>query len=281
MFNWFNNLRMGTKLLTTFIGLAVLAGLAQGGIGYLNLNNVNGILKQITEQRIPSVKNATTVERYALRTIMDEKMYLLAANDSRMDAASYQKSAMDNIEQINAALDEVDKVASAYNDQDLLGKSKEVRTVTAQYRDLYNSGVAKVTANQQTARVMGDTGQKVVDLAKAYYQNVIVKTDEQSLKALPIVIDIWDTALETRLNQNKYMLYKDKSYYTALEEGIKKLKALYNELLVVTIDAQEMQKVAEARQATDVYYQAAQDWVKNDDELQSILDQMATIGATV
>ncbi|MEI7988933.1 MAG: HAMP domain-containing methyl-accepting chemotaxis protein [Chloroflexota bacterium] len=281
MLSWFNNLRMGTKLIGAFLGLVLLVSIILGGLGYYNLNNVNQIILEITDQRVPSVKNATAVERYALRTILDEKMYLLAVNDVNKDVAVSQKSAMSNIDEINKALDEVDKVAKAYNDQDLLKKSQDVRTVTAQYKTLYNESAASTQQNKTMAQTMGDTGTKVTDLAKAYFLEVSGKTDEQSLKQVPIVVDIWDTALQTRINQNKYMLYRDKQFYTALQDGITKLGTRYADLKNVTTDAAGLQKIADATTATNDYYKAAQDWVANDDKLQTNLVKMADIGTQV
>jgi methyl-accepting chemotaxis protein len=281
MFNWFNNMRMGTKLLVSFLGLAIIVGLTLGVLGYYNLTTVNQIILEIVDQRVPSVKNATGVERYALRTIMDEKQYLLAANDSRMDASTFQKSAMSNIDEIIKALDAVDAVATKYNDTDLLAKSKEVRTVTLQYKDLYNQGVAKLTTNNELATVMATNGTTVTTLSKEFFNAKVGKTDEQTLQQIPILVDIWDTALETRINQNKYMLYRDVKYYTDLTDGIKKLATRYDDLQKVTTDAADLQKIADARTATDAYSQAAADWVKNDDELTAILAQMSTIGTKV
>ena len=278
---WFNDMKMGTKLLGAFLSLVILVGGVLGGLGYYNLMNVDSVLGEITDQRVPSVQNATGVERYALRTIMDEKKYLLGANDTRVDKASFQQSAMANIDQIIKYLDAVDAVAAKFNDQDLLSKSKEVRTVTLQYKDLYNQGVAKLQANSDQAKVMAETGTKVTDLSRSFFNEKAGKTDEVTMAQIPILVDIWDTALETRLNQNKYMLYRDQKYYTALEDGIKKLGVRYLDLKKVTADSADLQKIADAQAATDTYYQAAQDWVKNDGELTIILDQMNTIGQKV
>jgi methyl-accepting chemotaxis protein len=281
MLSWFNNLRMGVKLLVTFIGLSIFIGLALGGISYINLMNINGVLLEITDQRVPSVKNATTVERYALRTSMDEKMFLLAVTDSRLEKTEYLQSAMNNIDQVLAALNELDTLAQNYNDEDLLQKSQEARAITQQYRDLYNSGVEKLTTNTEMAKIMEQNGQRVIDLAKAYYSKVIRNSDEQSLLALPIVVDIWNTTLEMRLNQNKYMMYKDKVYFIELEKGIYKLETLYTELKKVSPAAEDLQKIADAKAATADYFQAAQKWVKNDTELNQIFNEMALLGQTM
>ncbi len=278
---WFNNLRMGTKLLFAFLGLVILLGGVLGGLGYYNLQNVNNVLREITDQRVPSVQNSTAVERYALRTILDEKKYLLSANDTRVDKAAFQKSAMTNIDEIIKALDAVDAVATQYKDQDLLAKSKEVRTVTLQYKDLYNQGVAKLDENAGLVTTMVENGTTVTDLAKAFFNEKTGKTDEVSLAQIPILVDIWDTALQTRLNQNKYILYHDAKYFTALEEGIKKLDTRYADLKKITSVSADLQKIDEAQKATANYYAAAQSWVKTDNELTSILAEMNTIGLKV
>ena len=44
MFKWFNNLRMGTKLLGACLVLVLLVGGVLGGLGYFNLNSVNNII---------------------------------------------------------------------------------------------------------------------------------------------------------------------------------------------------------------------------------------------
>jgi methyl-accepting chemotaxis protein len=275
MFNWFNNMRMGTKLLVSFITLAVVVAGAVGGLGYYNLTNTNNLITEIVQQRVPSVKNATAVERYALRTIMDEKMYLLYQD------AQYQQAAMSNIDQINTSLDAVDTVAKKYNDQDLLSQSQQVRTVTAQYKDLYNQGVAKLQANKAAATTMNDKGQVVVTQAQAYFQAKLTDTTDQGKQALTIVVDIWDTALQTRLHEKNYMLNKDPQEFKGLSDNITKLGTLYDNLQKVTTSTDDLNRIATARTATTDYYTAAQAWVTNDNDLQAILKQMATIGTTV
>ena len=281
MFNWFNDMKMGTKLLGGFLLLTLVSGLALGVIGYFNLQSVNGILAEITNQRVPSVKNSTAVERYALRTIMNEKNYLLYSNDSTVDVKTYQQAAMDNIDLIIKSLDEVDKVATAYNDQDLLAKSKEVRTVTLQYKDLYNQGVAKLVSNKELVAVMATKGTAVVDQAKAFYTNVVDKTDENSKSQLKIVVSIWDQALEIRLNQNKYILYKSANYLSGITDGLTKLNGYYDNLQKITTDSSGLQQIADARTATKAYETAVTDWLTNEKELNAILAQMSTIGTKV
>ncbi len=281
MLTWFNNLRMGTKLIGTFLVVTILVGGILGILGYYNLNNVNAILLTITDQNVPSIKYATAVERFALRTIMDEKLYLLNANNANVDVTQYYNSAMNNINEIIAALDEVDRVATQYNDQDLLAKSKEVRTVTEQYRQYYQDGAAKLTENSALQVTMADKGNTVTSLAQGYYSEVVGKTDSESMAALPIVIDIWDTALRTRLSQNKYILYKDQAFLDAMNTDLAHLDTLYNDLEKVTTSSANLDRIKQARTATAEFSQAATAWLAKDAELTAVLKNMSEIGTKV
>jgi methyl-accepting chemotaxis protein len=276
-----NNMKMGLKLITMFVLLALIVGGVVGVIGYVNLNNANKIVNEITDQRIPSVKNATGVERFALRMMLDEKQYLLAVDDSRMDEAAFQTSIMANLDEIEAYLDNMDAVATQFNDQDLLTKSQNTRTVVEQYRVLFNDGVAKLQENVVIANAMAENGTKVTDLAKSFYQEVVGKVDDVALAQLPILVDIRDTAQQTRLNQIKYQLYKDTKYYDSLTSGLAKLGKLFANLEAATSSSIDLQRIEAAKIAADAYSKTAAEWVKNDNDLQTILTQMSDIGTQV
>ena len=296
MLTWFNNLKMGIKLIFAFTGMVITIGGVLGGLGYYNLTHVNQIILEIAGQRIPTVKSATAVERLALHTIQSEKMYLLANNDVRLDADSYQKQVLSQIDQVNTALNEVDRIANQFNDPDLQARSKDMRTVTAQYRDMYNNMVTSQQSNKTAVQTMNENGQKLVSLSQAYYQKLVSKSPqnttagskapdakEQALaqKQISRILDVWTASLDARLNQNQYMLYKDVQYFTAMQKDITKISARFDDLQSDTSDAQDLQALKQARQAMDDYYKAAQEWVNNDGNLKVSLDQMDTIGTSV
>ncbi len=281
MLNWVNNMRMGKKLIAIMLGLVILVGGGMGVAGYLNLMSVNTIISEITQQRVPTVKYATAVERFALRTTMDEKMYLLAVADSNVDESVYLKSAMSNIEEVIKALDEVDRVASQYNDQELLTRSNEVRTFTIQYKELYQQSVTSLEDNKNQEMVMADTGKKAADLIKEYYLSVSESDSEGAKQALPIALNIWDIMQQTRLDQNRYLLSKDLKYYTSLQINLSDLTKLYSDLAFYTPDAENLGRIEEARLATEEYAKAASTWYSNDVTLTQIFGEMNTIGQSV
>jgi methyl-accepting chemotaxis protein len=275
------NLRLGGKLMIWFIMIVVVSAGVLGGLGYFNINRMSSIIHEITNQRVPSVKNSTAVERYTLRAILNEKQYIVALNDENIDETTFQQSVMTNIDEINKSLDSVDAVATQYNDQDLLAESKEIRTVTAQYKDLSNSTAAKYQDNKKLVKVMEENGAKVTAVVKNFFGDKARKTDKISIEQVTILVDIWNTVFETRLNQNQYMLTRNAEYWTALQGGIKALVSRYDDLQEITTDPFDLLQIQQARTATDEYFTAAQAWVTNDNAASAALKQMADLGTKV
>lgn len=281
MFKSFSKMRLGGKLMAIFLLVTFLAGGISGGLGYFNLNRLASVLSEITDQRVPSVKHATDVERFALRTILEEKNYLLAVNDVRRDADTAQKAAMDNIEKIYAALDKVEEIAQAYQDDDLMAKSKEARAVTVEYQQLYNDAVVKLQQNLKAEDVMNEKGLVVVSEAEAYFNAKIQEKGEQARQALNIVVDIWAKALDTRQREKDYILTRDPAEYEALKADLEEINTLYEELAAVSSSPEEQQRIATAQKATEEYAVAAQTWVDNENAVQGMLERMNEIGLKV
>jgi methyl-accepting chemotaxis protein len=276
MMTWFNNLRLDVKLLGAFLVLMLLLGGVLGGIGYYNLTNVNTALLEITDQRMPSVQNVTAVERSALRALLDEKTYILGANDTRVDKTLIKQSMLSNLSEIITALDAVDRVANKYKDQNLLAKSSQVRTMITEYKVLYNQAVVKLQENSDLAQSMATNGTKVTDLTKAFFDEKIgsAKIDEQTTSQIKMLMDIWNSAQKIQINQNKYMLYHDPQYYSGLVENIINLNQRFIDLKMVSSNMSDLEKITKIQTASDAYLLAARGWVANDDTLTKILSQM-------
>ena len=266
------------------VAIFLVVGVVIVGAALWGLNSVNDVLTTITQHNAPVVKNATGVERHALRTILDEKNYLLYEKGEIRDRAMAQ------IEEIYRYLDLEAAVAQQYSDQELSRKVEAVRQVTSRYQSLYNEGVAALEENRQLAAKMDDAGEQVGTQAVAYakdkkteLRDAIKKGEDvtQLMTAVDIVTRIEATALETRMNEKAYMLYRQRFYYTAIEVNITRLMQYYDDLEKVSTSPKDMERIAIARQATADYLTAAQNWVRNDDRLKEILVEMNTIGIQV
>ena len=116
----------------------------------------------------------------------------------------------------------MDKIAAKFSDAELSKKSKDVRELATQYGKLYDEGVAALKNNKAGEETMDAKGTLVGNEASAYMASK--KTEYlEATRARTIVNDINATALETRLNAQKYMLYKEQKYFDNIEKHIGQL----------------------------------------------------------
>ena len=246
-------MKLGTKLTLGF-GVVVGVMLALGGTGYVMFTRVNTNVTALNSHSLPAVKSSTGVERNAFECLLEEKNYLLKEQEETFTKAK------DRLAALLANLDKVDKVASDFNDNNLATKSKEVRGIATNYGQLYAQGVQAIKDNRVAQKAMADKGNLVGTEAEAY---VASKKAEylEATTALAIVNDINATALDTRMNEKAYMIYKDAKYFTAIEKDIAKLLACYDKLSKLHPDATEEKQITDARKATQDYFDAAKGWV--------------------
>ncbi|MFH1082374.1 MAG: PAS domain S-box protein [Pseudomonadota bacterium] len=272
-----------TKILSGFILLLLLASL-MGGVLYYGLKDVTGVLRRITERNAPSIRYPTRVQRYALRAILDEKMYLL------LQKKEIHEQAMQDIQEIYANLDRVDQVATEHNDQVLLRKSRDVRRAIEEYQGYYNQGVVLLEENGALELRMRVLGTKVNDLShtqtlahKRLLEEAVAKGIDQSkyMEGFRLCTEIEKEALEARRQEKNYILYKKQEYFDGLKEHIANLNKLYDEIAKIAYVFEHEPLIAETRKITGEYLAAAEKWMASDNELSEILTEMHEIGVKV
>ncbi len=241
----------------------------------------------IIEHNARAVQNATGVERFALRTILGEKNYLLK------ELPEIHRQAKSDINEILNFLDQVEIVARQYDDKDLLSKVSEVRKITQEYAAYFDEGVQALEENRTLASALDSAGQVVGSQAVAYALDKKTELNnalkeggqteglEDIIRAVDVVTRIEALALETRMSEKAYILLKDEKYFTKIEENINELFKKYDELEKLSTAARDLERINVARKATQEYLNAAHNWVKNDTRLQQILVQMNDIGVKV
>jgi methyl-accepting chemotaxis protein len=246
-------MKLSTKLIIGF-GLIMLVLVSLGIIGYVMFSKVNHEVADLGKNNFPSVKYSTGVEREAYNCILDEKNYLLFKKDE------YQVNLKKNLDSLMANLDKVDKIAEEFSNSALASKSKEVRAISTEYGKLYDDGVAGIKKNHDAEQVMADKGNLVGHEATAY---MAAKQSEylEAKNALAVVNRINALALETRMNEKAYMIYKDQKYFDVIAKNITSLLAAYDELDKIHPDSKEQQQISDARQATKAYFDSAKAWV--------------------
>ena len=274
-------MKLGVKLLISFIGLATLVGGILGTISFINLNNANSIILELTEQQVPTVKIATLIERNTLQTILDEKNLLLAGTDATMDLYQYHQEAVDNIAGINKSLDDAEKIANTYQNQSLLAQTKEIRIIISQFKDLFEQAFTILQDNQSLAKDMTNNGQDLTALVKDFFDEKSNSYDIQATQQAPILVDIWNIILDTRLNQNAYQVTNNRKYYNSAQDDFKKLSTRFDDLANVSSTDIDLKRIADARNYVNIYHSAIQKWDKNVGDLKNVEKQMDDIGTKI
>lgn len=193
-------------------------------------------------------------------------------------SAENWKGVADNIDSLLQTFGKLRKLVSSDSDRALIDKGEKG---TQEYLAAAKSWVSS-DKQMKAAAVTMDAGGETVALAASNYKKAKGERTEKIAKAVFIVADISQTALQTRLNSRVYMMTRDPKVWTALTDGINTLDKLYDDLRKVSITADDQQRIDRADKATAEYLAQAKSWVQNDNELnQKILPEMHKIGDSV
>lgn len=275
------NIKLATKLLLAILLPILLISILLGGLGYYNTGQLSGMISEIVNQRVPSLTNLTSLDRVTSQMILDQKSMINAIMNTRLDMETYKQATIKDVEDLSVTLDDLDAIATHYDDQDLLEKSNDVRQVTEQYKELFEVSIKKIDSMKELTVTMEESAQEVITLTEGYFKDTVFLKDNNSVFALPVLVDILGNANTVRVNQIQYMLYKDQKYWADAEMGLEKLATSFNELKRLTVNEANLTRVVNMRSATDRYYEAAKLWNSTNDELDSVVTQMDVIGARV
>ncbi len=281
MIKSFSNIKLTTKLLLSILVPILFISVLMGALGYYNAGQLSGIIGEIVNQRVPTIKNLTSLDRVTSQMILDQKSMINAINDSRLNVETFKESTLKDLKDLSVALDELDTVANHFNDQDLLKKTNEVRQVTKQYQNLFDISVNKIASMKELTTTMEESASEVVSLSEEYFKDVVFLKDNNSVFALPVLVDIINTSNNVRYNQSRYMLYKDPKFWADAEMGLEELPTYFNSLKRLTVNDANLTRVKNMRAATDRYHEAAKSWNTTNDELESVVTQMNVIGGKV
>lgn len=188
------------------------------------------------------------------------------------------KGVTDSIDQLLQTYAKLRKMAKLDTDIAAIDKAEKAT------KDYLTAAKLWVDTDRQmrTASAVMDAGGQTVATAAAAYKTVKSERTDKVAKAVFIVSDIAQAALQTRLNCRAYMMTRDQKAWTAIMDGCASLDKLYDDLRKVSITADDQQRIERADKATQDYVILAKNWVQNDNELnQTILPEMNRIGDAV
>ncbi len=261
---------------SSLVGVLLLFGiLVWLYIGWLDKN-----VGEIVNWKIPAVKLAVDVHAGAYDATIEQLNYLLYEKPETYAKAKKVLSRMDE------NLNEIDEIAHQFNDQALLSQSATVRKNVADFRRLYELGVASLNNNRQAVTGMAENGQKVIAEADAF----ALKQEHEyarllRIEATPEVLNrkvqkyiqvnrIKALAYQIIQHEKQERLYKNRQFYQQMQNELPKLMTMYDRLEKMTREREELKRIAVARVATQKYAKAAAQWIKNDTHLKSIVNKM-------
>jgi len=264
---------------SSLVGVLLLFGfLVWLYIGWLSKN-----VEEIVNWKIPAVKMAVNVHAGVYDATIEQLEYLLYEKPETYAKANNVLSKME----LN--LDEIDQIARQFDDQSLLSQSATVRKDVADFKLLYEKGVASLKNNRQAVKDMVENGKKVIAEADAF----ALKQEQEYARLLrnQAAPEILNGKVQKYIQVNKIKalayriiqhekqerLYKNRQYYQLMQKQLPELMAMYKHLEKMTRDRVELGKIEVARKATQKYAKAAAQWIKNDTELRSVVNKMDRI----
>ncbi|WP_445369773.1 methyl-accepting chemotaxis protein [Methylomonas sp. BW4-1] len=281
-----NDLKIKTKILTGAM-LLVAITIAFGVLSKIYIGDVAGALFGITDNNGKSVEYATGVERMALQTIMAQRAYRISNKDE--DAQKVE----DNMKTLFEYLDKVDQVAKKYNNTELLTQSKTAREGTQKFGEKFRAVVLSVKENKAAVEEMVKEGDDVAKAADDFldrqvrlYQEAMKKgTNAQELD--PYVqryigaANIYIKAMEIMRAEKEEVNYKDRVAWKKMQVLMPELMKAYDDLQKIVNSEEALRLIETARASTRDYQQAAQNWIDNDDKLNTVRKEMLELGDNV
>ena len=271
-----NKLILGSSILT---GIIVLLGILSWlYVGWLGKN-----VDEIVEWKIPAVKLAVDVHTGAYDASLEQLNYLLY---EKPETHAEAKATLNKMEQ---DLNKLDEIGQQFDDQVLLGQSAHVRRDVTEFKQLYERGVQMLVNNKQAVKVMVKTGNSIllegdslalkqqVEYATLLNTGALQEKLNSKVQKYILVNKIKSVAYSIIQHEKQERLFKDRSYYRKMQQELPGLMALYDKLEKKTQEKVELDKISVARNATEKYTKAAAQWIKNDNELKSIITNMNTI----
>jgi methyl-accepting chemotaxis protein len=275
--NFLNNFTIKAKAYM-LVALGVIIAIILSLVSSNGLSNIKDKLDELIL--------ATNVERYAYKTIMEEKNYLLNSNGAISNsfiAAKAFENAKQDVKVINETLDRIDSESS---NEKLLERSKLARAGTADYKELYYKGVELLGELEKEAKILEKEGDIATSQAQDY---VILKREqlsknlsEELVKKTNIATDIWKLTYTIRANEKRYMLNPDEKTFKLMQEDFNEMLKKLEELKKLASNDIELEKINTFYEAAQNYRKAALKWIETNKELMfTILPKMKELGDSV
>jgi methyl-accepting chemotaxis protein len=263
------NLKLALKLAVGF-GLVILISLILGGFAMFQMSSATSSANILSNEKVPEVAVANNVERSALLTMYDIRGFGFTGEDA------FLTGGLKNLEEVKGHLKAAKDLGTKYPALAQLKMAAERAEVKAlEYEQLVKDTAAKNKAMDGNRGQMDTSAQAFMKICTAYLesQNKAFATDtennatmdklrERNLK-LNLVNDIIDAGNSVRLAAWRAQAERDPRQIEAAQKHFDTIKSKLAEIRPITMQAVNLQRLAECQKAADGYQAAMKDLLSN------------------
>ncbi|MBI4667518.1 MAG: MCP four helix bundle domain-containing protein [Nitrospinae bacterium] len=272
----FKNMKLGTKIISGFLAILVIA-LALGGLAVWNMLNVKTDTTQLAEEYIPEVEIAMEVERYALKSVIDMRSYGYTGDAKQLE------SGRKNMGEIRKHLKEADELADrAENLVKLKGAMADVSKILAEWEALVNE-TEKQNKELDTHRVeMTETAKVFVDNVNTYLadQDGKIKAEIKAkapadkvasrVMKIKLINDVVDFGNAIRVASWQSQALRDPAILDPVMKNFDEIDRIVSEVLATTSQEANVQQLTAIKESAANYKQILADMNEIAKKLQEI-----------
>ena len=268
----FKNQKLGTKLIGSFIGVALLT-LALGALAVINMREVRQIATVLAQHNMPELAVANNVERWSLKTMYEARGYAFT------EEAKYLDQARTNLAKVKEFLQQAEGHAEKYQLAELRTNARRATEKAQLYEQLLGETVKvteamdkeKTTMNQAAATYVKacedflGAQQKILEgeVGQLAAEKLTEDKLKERIRKTILANDIIDIGNAIRIGAWKAAAERDPKLFAETMLKFQSLTAKLDELKAITKVEEHLRAIAVCRAAGESYHQAMQGFLKN------------------
>ena len=255
----FKNMKLGTKIITGFSLLIVIACVL-GGLAVFNMKNVQEIATILVKENVPEVAVANNVERYSLATMFAVRGYAFTEEEQFLTEGKKE------LEQVKKYLGDAKTHGASSPRLAKLGEAaQKAETAALSYEQLLTQ-TASLTQGLEAERKAADAAaatymQMCADFLKDQNEQMVKDIQagkelaalQERMKKINLANDIVDLGNRIITGTWKSQFRRDPAIFTEAKKLFDKVYAKLDELKAITRLDVNLKQIEECRKASKAY----------------------------
>lgn len=268
----FKNRRLGTKLIGSFIAVALLT-LGLGSLAIYNMSEVRHIASELAVKNMPEMGMANEVERWSLKTMYETRGYAYT------EEASFLEAARANLEKVKIFLKNAAEHAERHDLAELRKNARQATEKAQLYEQLLAETVKATEAMEKENQAMNGAAAAYMKACEAFLaaQGKLLNDEigllaaekltedkmKERVRKTVLANDVIDLGNAIRIGAWKSTAQRDPKHFSETLGSFDSLHAKLEELKGITHDEAHLREIAACRTAGDAYKTAMENFLKN------------------